>query len=85
MLDVNKLSRKVVHFLSEKGVRHSVETFPSGAIMIDIWVRKHFYVLQFSEGTVGFSKVEECDFGTSPDEVYYNEENLMRRLAEALK
>jgi hypothetical protein len=51
--------------------KFEVHAFPSGAYMIDIWVRKEFYCIQLSENTFGISHVsKDVDFSTTPDETY---------------
>jgi|GEM_PF-6895397 len=60
----------VVERLAQAGIRHKLHLFPSGAIMLDVWCRDQFYVLQFEEEVLGISEITTSDpgFSTIPNE-----------------
>ncbi len=55
--------------LEEEQLRHEVHHFPSGAIMVDIWIGSRFYVLQLDDATLGLSEVTDDSawFDVIPD------------------
>lgn len=79
-------SRSVAELLTRLNVKHSVQKFPSGAVLLDIWYQNHFYVLQFEDRFVGFSEIteENLGFDTIPDEKFYHEPALLAKIQSIL-
>lgn len=71
-----------VGLLQKLSIKYEVHTFPSGAIMLDIWHKDHFYVLQFEGKFIGFSEInkENIGFDTMPDEKFHNEQKYKIKL-----
>ncbi|MDO7852976.1 hypothetical protein [Hymenobacter convexus] len=76
----------VVERLAQAGIRHEVQVFPSGTIMLDVWGRDRFYVLQFEEGVLGISEITEAnpDFSTIPDEQVKDVATLLAKVESLL-
>jgi len=60
--------------LDQASIKYEAQTFSSGVIMLDVWHRDRFYVLQFEEKLLGWSEVtaENPGFDTIPDEKFYD-------------
>lgn len=73
--------------LSKAGIKHEVHNFPSGAIMVDIWIGSEFYVIQFQDDLIGISEVTEENpgFTTVPEEAFYNFEAFKARFDEIIR
>jgi hypothetical protein len=62
---------KISELIKQKGIRHEIHSFDSGAFMVDVWINKDFYCIQLDENKFGISKVtEDIDFSTIPDKEY---------------
>ena len=56
---------KISELIKQKGIRHEIHSFDSGAFMVDVWINKDFYCIQLDENKFGISKVtEDIDFST---------------------
>lgn len=68
--------------LNKKSIKHAVHKFPSGVIMLDVWIGDLFYVFQFEETFIGLSEVndENVGFDTMPDEKFYDYEEFKKKL-----
>jgi hypothetical protein len=62
----------IVDRLKKANARHDIHSFPSGALMIDIWIDSKFYVIQIFEDTIGLSLITEhtAVFDTIPDKTF---------------
>lgn len=75
-LTTEKLRRKELHY--------QIETFPSGAVMIDFSHSGRGYCIQIAEGLIGLSETEESDLSTVPDSGYLDWEALVPLLDHVL-
>ena len=75
MKNINLLYEHTVKRLEDLSIRYTVHHFPSGAIMLDIWVNNKFYVLQFETDCIGISEINDDNIGIDliPNERFYNE------------
>ena len=64
----------IIDTIEKSKVRYEVHSFSSGAIMIDIWVGDHFYVIQIDGKEIGISLITPAtiSFDTMPDKVFKN-------------
>lgn len=78
---------ETVYLLKDLKIKHEYYGFPSGALMLDIWVRDKFYVLQFEAHHIGVSEVNDQNIGfdLEPDEKFYDTESFWRKLKSILK
>jgi hypothetical protein len=75
--------RSIIELLIKCSIKHTIHDFQSGAIMVDIWHRNNFYVLQFEEDFIGFSEIDEnVGFDTNPDEKFYKGDSLLNKLKQ---
>jgi hypothetical protein len=60
--------------LDQAYIKYEAQTFPPGAIMLDIWYRDRFYVLQFEDKLLGWSEItaENPGFDTIADKIFYD-------------
>ncbi len=86
MEDIQKLFRHTIELLKRMSIKHEHTSFPSGAIMLDIWHNNKFYVIQFDD-YIGFSEVnsDNLGFDTIPDEKFNNEVMYKNKLASILR
>ncbi|MGE9310285.1 hypothetical protein ACLOAU_01450 [Niabella sp. CJ426] len=70
----------LISYIIEKAdglnLRYEVNRFPSGAAMIDIWVKHTFCVIQLYQDEIGMSLFEKGDvipFDSRPDRSFKNE------------
>ena len=67
---------KVLEYISsrlrDKGLRHEIHEFDSGAVMVDIWNDDLFYVVQIEGEIIGLSLINDDIPGldTIPDKSY---------------
>lgn len=68
--------KSLIPWIIEKAGDHKYEVtdFPSGAVMIDIWVGGRFFVIQIDGHTIGLSEVtdETGPFDIIPDQAFTN-------------
>lgn len=77
------LFQYTIDFLKSIGIRYEYTNFDSGAIMLDVWYKNKFYVIQFDvDNYIGFSEVndENMGFDTIPDEKFYDEKKYKIKL-----
>jgi hypothetical protein len=74
MVDTMLAYDMISKMLDEASIKYEAQTFPSGAIMLDIWHRDRFYVLQFKDKLLGWSEItdENPGFDTIPDNKFYD-------------
>jgi hypothetical protein len=65
-------------------IRYETHEFTSGAIMVDIWYKGLFYVIQIDRESIGISLVndETYFFDIKPDTRFLNTEDFMRNLQQ---
>ncbi|WP_437920412.1 hypothetical protein [Sphingobacterium sp. LRF_L2] len=83
MENIKKLFQSTIEFLKSMSIRHEYTNFDSGAIMLDVWHKDKFYVIQFDvDNYVGFSEVNDdnMEFDTIPDEKFYDEIKYKNKL-----
>ena len=78
--NVNEMYEYLLTELDSKSIRYNDQIFDSGCRIIDIWYGDLFYVVQIEEDSVGFSIVEEADFGTIPDMRFFDIEKFKIKL-----
>ena len=67
---------KVLEYISsrlrDEGLRHEINKFDSGAVMVDIWKDDLFYVVQIEDKRIGLSLINDDNpgFDTIPDKSY---------------
>jgi hypothetical protein len=63
----------IIAQIKKQQLRYEVHTFPSGAVMVDIWIGDKFYVIQLEKDLIGLSLVNDNPgFDTIPDETFKN-------------
>lgn len=83
MENIQKPFQYTIEFLKSMAIRHEYTNFDSGAIILDIWYKNKFYVIQFDiDGYIGFSEVNDdnISFDTIPDEIFYDEIKYKNKL-----
>jgi len=77
MEDYLMMFKTTIEFLKKNNVKYEYMKFSSGAIMLDVWSNKKFYVFQFEPNQIGFSEVDEnVGFDTIPDKILLNSDML---------
>lgn len=56
MENIKEIFQQTIELLNSRFIRHQYMSFPSGAIMLDIWYEGKFYVIQFQD-YVGYLKL----------------------------
>ncbi|PSK89817.1 hypothetical protein [Taibaiella chishuiensis] len=76
----------IVNRLQQAQLRHEVEHFPSGAVMIDIWIGDRFYVVQLDGTRMGLSEVtgETSPFDVLPDQVFEDQDRFKAALEKII-
>jgi hypothetical protein len=83
MENIQRLFQYTIELLKSLAIRHEYTNFDSGAVMLDVWYNKKFYVIQFDvDGYIGFSEVNDDNIGfdTIPDEKFYDEIKYKNKL-----
>ncbi len=83
MENSQKLFQYTIELLKSMAIRHEYTNFDSGAIMLDVWYKNKFYVIQFDvDNCVGFSEInnDNIGFDTNPDEKFYDEVKYKNKL-----
>ncbi len=85
MENIQELFKYTLKLLEQMSIRHEYRSFPSGAIMLDVWHNDRFYVFQF-EDYIGFSEIdsENIGFDTNPDEKFHNANDYKEKLNSIL-
>jgi len=85
MENIKNIFQYTIELLKQMAIRHEFSSFPSGAIMLDVWHNDKFYAIQF-EDYIGVSEVDDDNMGfdTKPDEKYYNEIEYKNKLNSIL-
>lgn len=70
--------------LEDMSIRHEIHSFPSRAVMVDVWDKGKFYVFQFETGFIGFSEIDDQNpgFDMVPDEKFYDNSLYVVKLRE---
>lgn len=86
MENIKEIFQQTIELLNSRFIRHQYMSFPSGAIMLDIWYEGKFYVIQFQD-YVGVSEITEENpgFDTIPDERFYTNSDYQAKLAKILQ
>jgi len=74
MMRIEIMFLYTIKLLDQMSVRYEFTKFSSGAIMLDIWYKEKFYVIQF-EDFIGVSEIidDNISFDTKPDEKFFDE------------
>lgn len=69
----------IVKKLEKAALRHEVQKFDSGAVMVDFWINEMLYVIQIESKIIGLSKVDETTtpFDIIPEHSFDNERLFM--------
>jgi hypothetical protein len=81
MEDIKMLFQYTIHYLNRMCIKYEFTEFPSGAIMLDIWSKEKFFVIQF-EDCIGVSEITEnnISFDTNPDERFCDVSKYKQKL-----
>ena len=81
MENIKILFKYTLDLLNRKSIKYEFRQFASGAIMLDIWYKEKFYVIQF-ENFIGVSEISDDNVGfdTNPDEKFFNEFQYKEKL-----
>lgn len=88
MENIDLLFQYTILQLRSMSIKHDWMKFDSGAIMLDVWHKNQFYVIQFDpDGYIGFSEVNDdnISFGNVPDERIFDESLYREKLHSILK
>ena len=87
MKDVVALFEHTLQLLNKHSIKHQVHHFDSGAIMLDIWHKDEFFVVQFEQNSVGLSTVNKQNpgFDTIPDQVFTQQADFKKSLLQLLE
>ncbi len=87
MDNIKLVFQQTIALLEQLSIRHQYMDFPSGAIMLDIWHKNRFYVIQFFGDYIGVSEItnENPGFDTIPDEKFYNDNDYKIRISQILE
>lgn len=71
--DIKILFQYTINYLNQLSIKHEFIEFSSGAIMLDIWYKEKFFVIQF-EDFIGVSEIsnDNISFDTNPDEKFFD-------------
>jgi len=71
--DIKILFKYTINHLNQLSIKHEFTEFPSGTIMLDIWHKEKFFVIQF-EDFIGVSEIsnDNISFDTNPDERFFD-------------
>lgn len=77
---MKKLLSDITSRLNDAKVKYEVHDFPSGAVMVDIWIRDKFFVIQIDGDVIGLSEVTEETglFDIIPDKSYKDAREFIR-------
>lgn len=85
-MENNKLFQDTIDLLNQLYIKYEFTVFSSGAIMLDIWHKDKFYVIQF-ENFIGVSEItdDNISFDTTPDEKFFTESQYIEKLKSLFK
>lgn len=68
----------IVDRLQKKNIRHEVQMFESGSVMVDVWIEDKFYVIQINGNSIGLSlnTEETLPFDIIPDQEFYDPDSF---------
>ncbi len=76
-------------FLAKMDIHYEIDSFDSGAYMIDVRVNKQLFCLQLYDGKFGISQVgdkdEMTDFSTIPDKIFTNWKDYKAELIKVVE
>ncbi len=82
--DINQLADYILNKLQKLNLKHKVNSFPSGAYMIDIWKNNDFFVIQLESERMGISIIDDdTGFTTVPDAIF-GEVSTFKKFFEAI-
>lgn len=75
---MKKLLTDIINRIESEKVKYEVHNFDSGAIMVDIFIKDKFYVIQIDDDVIGLSEVtdETGMFDIIPDKSYKDEKEF---------
>lgn len=81
MNDVKILFQYTINYLNQLSIKHEFTKFLSGTIMLDIWYKEKFFVIQF-EDFIGVSEIssDNISFDTNPDERFFDGSQYKQKL-----
>lgn len=85
MIDKDLVRDYIVKFAEKNKFRYEVQTFDSGALIIDLWASKDFYCIQIEEKKIGFSKIDDEPTFSSIADMYYEEFTSFKTVLYSLK
>ncbi|NQX43438.1 hypothetical protein SAMN05421820_11775 [Pedobacter steynii] len=70
---------KLITELNQRAIKYLIHEFNSGAIMIDIWHKDLFYVVQIEKDFAGLSLIDEIGsgFDTMPDAKFFTVDDFL--------
>ncbi len=77
----------IIEKADELNLRYEIHRFPSGAAMIDIWLKHAFCVIQLYQDEIGMSLIEDekaIPFDTRPDRSFNRERVFKEELEKVL-
>lgn len=83
--DIPHSKKQIIDFLTDRQVKYESHSFDSGCVMIDLWHKKDFFVIQLEPEGIGLSLVNQPDFSSIPDEWHYDLEKFLEKMAFLLK
>ena len=68
--------RNLIRELNKKAIKHTIHEFKSGVIMVDIWYKDLFFVIQIEKDFIGVSSIDKDNVGfdTTPDSKFFSNE-----------
>jgi RNAse (barnase) inhibitor barstar len=83
---VTHLLPYIIEKVERLNLRHEVHRFDSGAIMVDIWIDRKFYVIQIDEESIGLSlnTQDTLLFDIIPDHLFSEENQFKKEFAKIL-
>jgi len=83
---VTHLLSYIVDNIEWLNLKHEIHRFDSGAIMVDIWIKDNFHVIQIDSESIGLSLVTKntTPFDIIPDHSFSDEHEFKREFAKIL-
>jgi hypothetical protein len=77
----------ILETIKKLNVKHEVNFFDSGAVMVDIWHDNNLYVVQIDGDTIGLSLVTEdtTPFDIIPDQSFQDEISFKRAFEDIFR
>jgi len=81
-LDVHAVGQQVNQMLEGNHIKYDCHSFSSRVVIIDIWHKGLFYVVQIENEFIGISRVDEesSGFNLNPDRKFLNSEDFFAEL-----